>query len=117
MTTSIMYTSNSSLFSIWQKHQLSIFKRAMARIKLDIFQAGQKFAGLADKLDRLPSYKEFEKEYLEIDIEENSTIEFHSRIMYDNFVTEYADFIITANYNENTKQANIKFNELLLATK
>jgi hypothetical protein len=117
MTTSIMYTSNSSLFSIWQKHQLSIFQRLVKKIKLDIFQAGQKFAELADRLGRLPSYKEFEKEYLEITIEENNTIEFSSRISYDNFVTEYADFIITANYNENTKQASIEFNELLLATK
>jgi hypothetical protein len=114
MTTSIMYTSNSSLFRIWQKHQLSIFKKMMARIKVDFFQAGKKFAELADKLERLPSFKEFEKAYFENNIEEKKAIEFQSRNLFDNFVAEYADFIITANYNENTKQASIEFNELLL---
>jgi hypothetical protein len=65
MTTSTYYTSNKSLFSVWQQTQLSIFKRAMEKIQLDFFKAGKVFATLADNLNRLPNFEEFEEKYNE----------------------------------------------------
>lgn len=63
MTTSIMYKTDKSLFSIWQQTQVSYFKKIMNKIKIDFFKAGKVFSELSDSLDRLPTFEEFERIY------------------------------------------------------
>ena len=63
MTTSIFYKTDKSLFSIWQQTQVSYFKKCMNKIKIDFYKAGKIFADLLDELNRIPTFKEFEKGY------------------------------------------------------
>ena len=67
MTISTKYKTNEELFGLWQKTQVSFFKKLMGKVSIDFMKAGKVFSNLADELNQIPTFKQFEEKYNEND--------------------------------------------------
>ena len=71
MTTSTMYKTNKELFSKWQLTQADFFKRfrdkftSIPIVKI-VMNGGKIFSNMADELNRMPSYREFENKLKDV---------------------------------------------------